>query len=106
MLTFEMRPVAVLPFACSRALAVVLVAGSALGPWSPGGAQVQGSGPAGTVQSGTVQSGSARPSSARYSFVAAAVHRVGPAVVTIDTEKTVVIESGLPRGFESDPLLR
>ena len=101
MLPFEMRPVAVLPFACSRALALVLVAGSALGPWSPGGAQAQGSGPAGTVQSS-----SARPSSARYSFVSAAVQRVGPAVVTIDTEKTVVMGSGLPRGFEGDPLLR
>jgi S1-C subfamily serine protease len=27
-------------------------------------------------------------------------------VVTIDTEKTVVMESGLPRGFDSHPLLR
>lgn len=103
---FEMRPVAVLPFACSRALAVVLAAGSALGPWSPGGAQAQGSGPAGTVFSSFVRTGSVRPSSARYSFVAAAVQRVGPAVVTIDTEKTVVMGSGLPRGFEGDPLLR
>ena len=106
MLPFEMRPVAVLPFACSRALAVVLAAGSALGPWSPGGAQVQGSGPTGTVFSSTALPSSGRPSSVRYSFVAAAVHRVGPAVVTIDTEKTVVMGSGLPRGFEGDPLLR
>ena len=101
MLPFEMRPVAVLPFACSRALALVLVAGSALGPWSPRVAQAQGSVPPGNVFSSSV-----RPSSARYSFVAAAVHRVGPAVVTIDTEKTVVMKSGLPRGFENDPLLR
>ena len=85
---------------------MVLIAGSALGPWSPRVAQAQGSVPAGTVFSSSVRPSSARPSSARYSFVAAAVHRVGPAVVTIDTEKTVVMESGLPRGFESDPLLR
>jgi len=96
-----MRPVAVLPFACSRALAMVLVAGSALGPWSQRVGHAQGS-----VPPGVVFSSSARPNSARYSFVAAAVHRVGPAVVTIDTEKTVVMESGLPRGFDSHPLLR
>jgi len=96
-----MRPVAVLPFACSRALAMVLVAGSALGPWSPRVGHAQGS-----VPPGVVFSSSARPNSARYSFVAAAVHRVGPAVVTIDTEKTVVMESGLPRGFDSDPQQR
>jgi S1-C subfamily serine protease len=43
---------------------------------------------------------------ARQSFVAAAVHRVGPAVVTIDTEKTVELAGGLPRGLLEDPLLR
>ena len=47
---------------------------------------------------------------ARQSFVAAAVRRAGPAVVTIDTERTVVVPGGLagglPRGLLSDPLFR
>ena len=46
------------------------------------------------------------PSLARQSFVAAAVHRVGPAVVTIDTERTVVVSGGLPRGLLDDPMFR
>ena len=76
---------------------MVLLAGTALGPWSPGGVQAQGSGPVG---------GAVRPGSARYSFVASAVHRVGPAVVTIDTEKTVAVTGGVPRGLLADPLFR
>ena len=45
----------------------------------------------------------------RQSFVAAAVRRAGPAVVTIDTERTVVqpgATGGLPRGLMNDPLFR
>jgi S1-C subfamily serine protease len=45
----------------------------------------------------------------RQSFVAAAVRRAGPAVVTIDTERTVVQQggvAGVPRGLLSDPIFR
>jgi S1-C subfamily serine protease len=45
----------------------------------------------------------------RQSFVAAAVRRTGPAVVTIDTERMVQAPGaapGLPRGILLDPLLR
>jgi S1-C subfamily serine protease len=45
----------------------------------------------------------------RQSFVAAAVRRAGPAVVTIDTERTVVRPGGtggVPRGLMTDPLFR
>jgi len=53
----------------------------------------------------------ARPSSAglsRQSFVAAAVERSGPAVVTLETARTVTSSgmSGLPRGLLMDPLFR
>ena len=43
----------------------------------------------------------------RSSFVAAAVRRAGPAVVTIDTERTVAVQGGgLPGGLLSDPIFR
>ena len=44
----------------------------------------------------------------RQSFVAAAIRRAGPAVVTIDTERTVQSAGGggLPRGLMNDPLFR
>lgn len=44
----------------------------------------------------------------RQSFVAAAIRRSGPAVVTIDTERTVPSApgGGLPRGLLNDPLFR
>ncbi|MEB3303006.1 MAG: trypsin-like peptidase domain-containing protein [Cyanobacteriota bacterium] len=44
----------------------------------------------------------------RQSFVASAVQRTGPAVVTIDTERTVVSSSGggLPNSLLEDPLFR
>lgn len=43
----------------------------------------------------------------RSSFVAAAVRRAGPAVVTIDTERTVAVQGGgLPGGLLADPLFR
>ena len=48
------------------------------------------------------------PSAARRSFVAEAVRISGPAVVTIDTERTVLVQRGAaPQGFPfMDPLLR
>jgi S1-C subfamily serine protease len=44
----------------------------------------------------------------RQSFVASAVQRTGPAVVTIDTERTVAVSGSgsLPRRLMSDPLFR
>ncbi|MEB3322868.1 MAG: trypsin-like peptidase domain-containing protein [Synechococcaceae cyanobacterium] len=54
----------------------------------------------------------ARPSAAsaaltRQSFVAAAIRRAGPAVVTIDTERTVSVGGGgVPGGLLNDPLFR
>lgn len=53
----------------------------------------------------------ARPSSAglsRQSFVAAAVERSGPAVVTLETARTVTSTGmrGLPKGLLMDPLFR
>ncbi|MEA5412891.1 trypsin-like peptidase domain-containing protein [Synechococcus sp. BA-120 BA3] len=55
--------------------------------------------------------GLAQPAAAvlgRQSFVAAAIRRAGPAVVTIDTERTVqsAATGGLPRGLLNDPLFR
>jgi S1-C subfamily serine protease len=60
---------------------------------------------------GTVRAqGATSESLSRQSFVAAAVRRAGPAVVTIDTERTVVVPGGgtggLPRGLLNDPLFR
>ena len=53
------------------------------------------------------QPGSA-PGLSRQSFVTAAVRSAGPAVVTIDTERTVVSGggTGLPRGLMADPFFR
>ncbi|KEF42094.1 MAG: serine protease [Cyanobium sp. CACIAM 14] len=44
----------------------------------------------------------------RQSFVAAAIRRAGPAVVTIDTERTVqsAASGGLPPGLLNDPIFR
>jgi S1-C subfamily serine protease len=56
--------------------------------------------------------GLAQPAGAvlgRQSFVAAAIRRAGPAVVTIDTERTVQSAGGgggLPPGLMNDPLFR
>ncbi len=55
--------------------------------------------------------GLAQPAAAvlgRQSFVAAAIRRAGPAVVTIDTERTVqsAATGGLPPGLLNDPLFR
>jgi S1-C subfamily serine protease len=51
---------------------------------------------------------SAAPVLGRQSFVAAAIRRAGPAVVTIDTERTVASAAtgGLPRSLLNDPLFR
>ena len=87
---------------CSPLLKVVApsLAGLALAPWlamAPARAQGGAWNKPPAVQA---------PSLARQSFVAAAVHRVGPAVVTIDTERTVVVSGGLPRGLLDDPMFR
>ncbi|MEB3264806.1 MAG: trypsin-like peptidase domain-containing protein [Synechococcus sp.] len=52
--------------------------------------------------------GAAAAALTRQSFVASAVRRAGPGVVTIDTERTVLVPggSGLPRGLLSDPFFR
>ncbi len=54
--------------------------------------------------------GAASAAIGRQSFVAEAVRRAGPAVVTIDTERTVVLPGGpaggLPRALLMDPLFR
>ncbi|MFN5463980.1 MAG: trypsin-like peptidase domain-containing protein [Cyanobacteriota bacterium] len=52
--------------------------------------------------------GSAAALLSRQSFVAAAVQRTAPAVVTIDTERTVAVggSGGLPNGLMNDPLFR
>ena len=42
----------------------------------------------------------------RQSFVAEAVRRAAPAVVTIDTERTVAVSGGGPSGLLSDPFFR
>ncbi|MEY3462933.1 MAG: hypothetical protein RLZZ468_711 [Cyanobacteriota bacterium] len=74
------------------ALAAALLSGPACGLLPPGQAQ--------SVAAAVL---------GRQSFVAAAVRRAGPAVVTIDTERTVVQQGsmgGLPRGLLNDPLFR
>lgn len=88
------------PWLCSGVLAVgMLVSPGEKGRWGAVGF----SGGAARAQ------GVVSPSLARQSFVAAAVRRAGPAVVTIDTERTVVVPGGgggLPRGLLNDPLFR
>ncbi|QPN70961.1 trypsin-like peptidase domain-containing protein [Synechococcus sp. CBW1108] len=79
----------------SEVLAVGLVISAAVSPWGWVAARAQGA---------------ASADLARQSFVAAAVRRAGPAVVTIDTERTVLVPGGgmggLPRGLLNDPLFR
>jgi len=76
-------------------LAAGLLISAAVPPWGWVAARAQGA---------------ASASLARQSFVAAAVRRAGPAVVTIDTERTVLVPGGgmggLPRGLLNDPLFR
>jgi S1-C subfamily serine protease len=57
----------------------------------------------------SVAAGAAAAALSRQSFVATAVQRTGPAVVTIDTERTVMSRSsggGVPGALLNDPLLR
>ncbi|MFM8525589.1 MAG: trypsin-like peptidase domain-containing protein [Cyanobacteriota bacterium] len=63
------------------------------------------------AQGGALPPASATASAAmleRRSFVAEAVRRAGPAVVTIDTERTVTVPgaTGMPRGLLADPFFR
>jgi S1-C subfamily serine protease len=63
----------------------------------------------GAIQPPLLASSRAAPSLGRQSFVAAAVRRAGPAVVTIDTERTVAVASsqgGVPNSMLNDPLFR
>jgi len=79
-------------------MAAGLLAGSLLAPITPG-----------WTGGGAARAGAASAAIARQSFVAAAVRRAGPAVVTIDTERTVQVNGGggmLPRGLLNDPLFR
>ena len=82
----------------SDLLALALLAGLAGGPL---GLSVALPPPAARAQGAAAALG-------RQSFVAAAVRRAGPAVVTIDTERTVAVPGGpmLPPGFLNDPFLR
>ncbi len=87
------------PWLCSGLLAagLLLPAGEGIGGVGLGGgaARAQVAAPGGL---------------ARQSFVAAAVRRAGPAVVTIDTERTVAVRGGstgaLPPALLNDPLFR
>jgi S1-C subfamily serine protease len=63
----------------------------------------------GAIQPPLLASSRAAASLGRQSFVAAAVRRAGPAVVTIDTERTVAVASsqgGVPNSMLNDPLFR
>ncbi len=91
---------------CSRPqLSRALVAAALLGGLGSG---LAGAGMALPLQARA--QGAASAAMARQSFVAEAVRRAGPAVVTIDTERTVVVPGGpaggLPRALLMDPLFR
>ncbi len=60
------------------------------------------------VRPARAQPASGAAALSRQSFVAEAVRRTGPAVVTIDTERTVVVPGGRggPQGLLLDPFLR
>ena len=63
----------------------------------------------GVIQPPLLASSRAAASLGRQSFVAEAVRRAGPAVVTIDTERTVAVASsqgGVPNSMLNDPLFR
>ena len=85
---------------CSGVLAAGLLLPS--GTWLGGAGVGFGAGAA------RAQGAAAGAGLARQSFVAAAVRRAGPAVVTIDTERTVVVpgRQSLPPFPFMDPLLR
>lgn len=87
-----MRPIRALCRGAAGLAAATLVA--ALPPVLPAGP-------------GSARAQAAAAALGRQSFVAAAVRRAGPAVVTIDTERTVASASGgLPRGLLNDPIFR
>ncbi len=81
-----------------RALPLLLASGLA----------VTASGAPALVPPARAQSAAGAGALARQSFVAEAVRRTGPAVVTIDTERTVVVPgaAGGPQGLLLDPFLR
>jgi len=85
-------PRPVIAGAAGLAGALLLAAAPPLLPWGP---------PARAAGAGTAVLG-------RQSFVAEAVRRAGPAVVTIDTERTVQVRSGagLPGALLNDPFFR
>jgi S1-C subfamily serine protease len=93
-------------------LLVVVMAGLRALPWLGSGLVVLGlMTPPAPWSAAAVRAQSAVSASLnRQSFVAAAVRRAGPAVVTIDTERTVATSSGssggLPRGLLNDPMFR
>ena len=87
-----MRPIRALCCGAAGLAAATLV--TALPPVAPGG-------------SGSARAQASTAALSRQSFVAAAVRRAGPAVVTIDTERTVAVAGGgLPRGLLNDPIFR
>lgn len=88
------------PWLCSGLLAAGLLVGAGEGATGVGVSLGAGAAKAQGIGSSSL---------ARQSFVAAAVRRAGPAVVTIDTERTVVVpgaSGGLPRSLLNDPMFR
>ena len=87
------------PAKTMSALASLLLGGAVLGAVT-----VQGWLPSAS----RAQSRSAPSGLYRQSFVAAAVERSGPAVVTLETARTVTSSgmTGLPKGLLMDPLFR
>ena len=83
-----------------RALPLLLVSSLAVGA----------AGSPALIRPARAQAAAGTAALSRQSFVAEAVRRTGPAVVTIDTERTVVVpgggSGGLPRGLLNDPLFR
>ncbi|MEB3167288.1 MAG: trypsin-like peptidase domain-containing protein, partial [Synechococcaceae cyanobacterium] len=91
-----MRPFRVLPVAGMAAAALLVAL-----PGLPGACLAQGGAPLGAAAGAGLLG--------RQSFVAAAIRRSGPAVVTIDTVRLVPMNGatgGVPRGLLLDPLLR
>jgi Trypsin-like serine proteases, typically periplasmic, contain C-terminal PDZ domain len=85
----------------SRAFRLAAVSSLALLPLALAGV--------GEIQAPVLASSRAAATLGRQSFVAAAVRRAGPAVVTIDTERTVAVagsQGGMPSPLLNDPLFR
>ena len=81
-----------------RALPLLLVSSLAVGA----------AGSPALIRPARAQAAAGTAAISRQSFVAEAVRRTGPAVVTIDTERTVVVPGGRggPQGLLLDPFLR